>query len=308
MRHKQEHRKKGYIYVILASSFFAMIGIISKMAMNTGLTPFMLLTYQYLFTIIFLSIWILATDRKALLIDKKSIMLMAIQGVIGAFGTSLFFYLAITKISVGMSTMLLFLYPAVVNIYFGFSGVRKIGAASIVALLSALMGSFMVLNIFGTEGFSISIIGIIFGICSCLAYAFYNIFADLKFSNFSPVIISFYTAISAFITSLIVSPSFFKFDVNFSWKLIGLFVLLALTSGIIPTILMYKGIKYIGADKASIVASSELPMTIILAYFFLSEKMSIIQLLGVAAIVGSVVLLEKADRMAYNKLKASSKE
>ena len=84
--------------------------------------------------------------------------------------------------------------------------------------------------------------------------------------------------------------------------------MLALTSGIIPTILMYKGIKYIGADKASIVASSELPMTIILAYFFLSEKMSIIQLLGVAAIVGSVVLLEKADRMAYNKLKASSKE
>lgn len=303
MKHKQEHRTKGYTYVIIASAFFAMVGIISKMAMNTGLTPYLLLTYQYMFTIIFLLIWILAKDRKSLFIDRKSILLMFIQGIFGGFGSTLFFYLAITKISVGMSTMLLFLYPAVVNIYFAFSGVRKIGAASIVALLMALMGSFMVLNIFGAEGFSISVIGIIFGVCSCLAYAFYNIFADLKLSKFSPVTICFYSAISSFVTSLIVSPSFFKFDVNYSWELIGFFIVLALISGIFPTILMYKGIMYIGADKASIVASSELPMTIILAYFFLSEKMSIIQIIGVAAIVASVVLLDKADRMAYNKLK-----
>jgi drug/metabolite transporter (DMT)-like permease len=229
---------------------------------------------------------------------------MLIQGIIGGFGTSLFFYLAITKINVGMATMILFLYPAIVNIFFAFSGVRKIGKASIIALGMALFGSFMVLNIFGVEAFSVSTIGIIFGIGSCLSYAFYNIFADLKLSSFSPVTISFYSAISAFITSLIVSPSFFKFDINYSWELIGFFIALAFVSGIFPTILMYKGIYYIGADKASIVASSELPMTIILAYFFLSEKMSILQISGVIMIVASVLLLEKADQISYNKLNA----
>jgi drug/metabolite transporter (DMT)-like permease len=301
MRHKQEHRTKGYTYVILASAFYAMIGIISKIVMNTGLTPYLLLTYQYIFTIFFLLIWILATDRKSLFIDRKSILLMLIQGIFGGFGTSLFFYLAITKISVGMATMILFLYPAIVNIFFAVSGVRKIGKASIIALGMALLGSFIVLNIFGIEAFSVSTTGIIFGIGACLSYAFYNIFADLKLSKFSPVTISFYSAISAFITSLIISPSFFKFDINYSWELIGFFALLALISGIFPSILMYKGITYIGADKASIVASTELPMTIILAYFFLSEKMSILQISGVALIVASVLLLEKADQLSYNK-------
>ena len=296
MERKPEHRKLGYIYVIIASAFFAMIGVISKMAMNTGITPFILLTYQYIFTVLFLLIYILATDRKALKVSFKDLRNMALQGMIGAYGTSIFFYLAIEQITVGIATMILFLYPAAVNIFFAATGSRKIGKASIIALIMALVGSVMVLNLFTGGELNISLIGILFGLGACICYTFYNIFADLKFSKIRPVIVSFYGGCFSLIVSLVFTPSFFQFDVKYTWITVGYFVLLAVTSGIIPAILMYKGIRYIGSDKASIVASSELPMAIILAFLFLGEKMIITQLLGIAMIVASVVLLDKADR------------
>jgi drug/metabolite transporter (DMT)-like permease len=59
-----------------------------------------------------------------------------------------------------------------------------------------------------------------------------------------------------------------------------------------PVIFLYKGIRIVGADKASIVANAELPITIVLSFLVLEERMGPVQLFGILLIMCSIILLQ----------------
>jgi hypothetical protein len=80
---------------------------------------------------------------------------------------------------------------------------------------------------------------------------------------------------------------------------------LAVVSGILPVIFLYKGISMVGADKASIVATSELPITILMSFFVLGERMGLIQLAGIILIMCSIIILQYEEILerVFNALK-----
>jgi drug/metabolite transporter (DMT)-like permease len=55
---------------------------------------------------------------------------------------------------------------------------------------------------------------------------------------------------------------------------------------------LYKGINLLGADKTSIIATSELPITIMMSFFVLGETMELVQLGGVLLVVCSIIILQ----------------
>jgi drug/metabolite transporter (DMT)-like permease len=96
---------------------------------------------------------------------------------------------------------------------------------------------------------------------------------------------------------LIVNPGFLKFNFVMSWEIAFYVLELAIISGILPVVFLYKGIGIVGADKASIVATAELPITIILAYLILGEKMNIVQGIGIFFIIASIILLQSENNI-----------
>ncbi|MGI6584493.1 MAG: EamA family transporter [Gracilibacteraceae bacterium] len=70
-----------------------------------------------------------------------------------------------------------------------------------------------------------------------------------------------------------------------------LFALIA----VIGKTVINKGISIIGADRASITATSELPITILLSFFALGEKMELVQLAGMLLIMCSIIMLQYED-------------
>ncbi len=68
---------------------------------------------------------------------------------------------------------------------------------------------------------------------------------------------------------------------------------MALLSTVIPSYLVVAGIKRIGSDNAAIVGSIGPVSTIIMAYFFLQEAISLLQLIGTALILAGVLLVGK---------------
>jgi drug/metabolite transporter (DMT)-like permease len=288
-------RNKGYLFIIIASLLFAMIGIFGKLALNTGLDPFTLIVYQYGLMSILLIVYLLIKDPASLRISRKMLLYTAIQGIIGTAGTTVFYYLAIDQINVGVASMLLFTYPVFVNLFFMFTGIRKITRAGKISLVVAFIGSVLVLDVLSGGLDSLSALGIVFGLLSSLSYAFYNTFADLKLSGLSPVIISFYTSVVALLAGIALTPGVLARPIGWSLDLVACLLMLAVVSGIMPVLLIYRGIALIGADKASIVASSELPITIILAYFALNEQMNLLQISGIIMIVAAVLMLHRSD-------------
>jgi drug/metabolite transporter (DMT)-like permease len=67
--------------------------------------------------------------------------------------------------------------------------------------------------------------------------------------------------------------------------------LMAVLSTVIPSYLVSEGIKRIGSDNAAIVGSIGPVSTILQAYFFLYEPISVVQLLGTALVLAGVLII-----------------
>jgi len=220
-----------------------------------------------------------------------------IQGIIGSSGTTLFFYLALDKVNAGIASMLLFTHPVLISVYFLISKTKKINLINNTALLLAILGSAMVINIFAFDMTMTPAIGLLFGLLSSAAYAFFNIYAEIEFKEAKPMVTTFYTSGVILLITFLVNPGFFKFDFVMTWDIAFYILELAIISGILPVVFLYKGIGIVGAEKASIVATAELPITVILAYFILGEKMNMVQGIGIFLIIASIILLQNENNI-----------
>lgn len=289
--------KVGYVYVLLAAFFFALIAVIGKTVINSGIKIFDLLVLQYTASFIFMLIYFVIAGIRKLSLPKESLKAVLTQGLIGSSSTTVLFYLALEKLNAGIASMLLFTHPVLVSIYFMATKTRRITRTSNLALLAAFFGSIMVINVFNIGIAGTPLIGFVFGIMSSCTYAFYNIYADVKLKDFEPLVIAFYTNLTTLAVSMILHPGFFRFEFLMTSELLIYIFELAVVSGILPVIFLYKGIKLIGADKASIVATSELPITILLSFLVLGERMGLVQLAGILLIMGSIIILQYEGKL-----------
>ena len=282
----------GYIYVLLASFFFALIAVIGKTVINIGINVFDMLILQSTTALLFMVAYFAIVDIKKLHLDKMCLKKVIIQGLIGSACATIFFYLALEKLNAGIASMLLFTNPVLVSFYFMATKTKKITLTSNLALLAAFLGSMMVINVFNIDMIKTPLVGLLYGILASAAYAFYNINADLKLKDFDPLVITFYTTITVLAVALILRPGFFRFEFSMTSELLLYICELAVVAGILPVIFLYKGISMLGADKASIVATSELPITILISFFVLGEKMGLVQLVGILFVMCSIIILQ----------------
>lgn len=158
--------------------------------------------------------------------------------------------------------------------------------------ISCFFGSAMVINIFNINISETPPAGLVYGILASAAYAFYNINADVKLKDFDALVVTFYTNFTTLAAALILHPGFFKFKFVMTSELLLYICELAVVSGILPVVFLFKGIRMMGADKASIVATSELPITILLSFLVLGERMGLVQLAGILLIMSSIIILQ----------------
>lgn len=289
--------KLGYIYVLLASFFFALIAVIGKTVINSGISVYNLLIMQNTASVLFMLAYFIVVDIRKLFLDRQKLKTILIQGIFGSATTTILFYMALERMNAGIASMLLFTHPVLVSVYFIATRSKKITITNNLALLTAILGSVMVINVFNIDLVKTPVVGIIIGVAASAAYAFYNIYADVRLKDFEPLIITFYTNFTVLIIALLLHPGFFRFEFALTAKLLLYVCELAIISGILPIVFLYKGINVVGADKASIAATSELPITVLLSYIVLGEKMELVQLLGIAMIMGAIIILQYEEKL-----------
>lgn len=282
----------GYVYILLSAFFFALIAVLGKTVLNMGINAFDLLILQYATTVLFLLVYYAVSDIRKLRLSPTGLKTIMVQGLIGSAGTTVFFYLALQRMNAGIASMMLFTHPVLVSIYFMATRTKRITVTNNLALLAAFVGSMMVINIFNIDVSKTPILGLLLGAASSVTYAFYNIYADMKLKEFEPLLVTFYTSLAILLVALLLRPGFFSFQFELTTELVLYVAELAVVSGIMPVVLLYKGISRIGADKASIVATSELPITILLSFIVLGETMGLVQLGGILLIICSVIILQ----------------
>lgn len=276
--------KKGYFLVLLAASMWGTLGIFAKLLYGFNLDPFTIIFYRA--TIAFLILLIYNTI-KGLEVKKERLPFYVTYGF---FTVSLFYsvyFHAVKVSSVSLAVLLLYTAPIYSTILGYLIFKEKITKMKTMSLTMVIFGIVLVTQINGR----INLLGVILGLLSGLTYALYGIFGKIAMQNDEPQEALLYTIGFG---ALFLMP-FSKFSVPIE-ALPYLFAL-----AFFPTFLAYllynRALKEVEASKASIIATVEPVVALILAYLIFGETLTGKQLLGAFLIILGAIILQSEDRI-----------
>ncbi len=290
MRNDQKRRLQGVGAVLVAGTGYALMSILVKGAFQLGLGPIQVIALQSWIASILLLFYAAFFKREVFIVPLRTLWLLALQGLVGAFGTSLLYTYALMFLPVSVAILLLYLYPALVLVAGVLIWHKKVGRKEMVAFLLTLVGTTLASGILSGVS-EVALVGILLGLASAIAYATFNIVGELVLAKVSPLVAMCFTQWVCAIALLFV----LKGDVmNIPWQnaqtwKIG--ILLATVASIIPFYMILLGIERLGADQAAILSTFELPMTFLMAAVFLKEFPKVTQLIGGSLVLGGILLL-----------------
>jgi drug/metabolite transporter (DMT)-like permease len=284
--------RTGYLYVALAAVLFAISGTSAKFLFNDGVTAFQLIQMRTTLAFVGLLIWLGLRHRGSLKIAGKDLVYFFCLGVFG-IGSAQFFYLfAISKINVAAAILLHYTGPIFVALYVVLVQGRRLGIHSILAMVGALLGCFLVVGAYNLELFTLNRVGIVAGLLAAVAFAVYSVLSDYGMRKYSPWTVLVYGMCFAALMWNILHPpleAFFRGYGPVQWWWI---FFIGICGTIIPFGLYFEGIKRIQPTRASITATLEPISAGVIAAVFLGEMMSPGQIIGGLIVIVSIVFLQ----------------
>ncbi|WP_298846228.1 DMT family transporter [Clostridium sp.] len=283
-------KTKGILYIILSASAFGIMPILAKLSYRGGSNTYSTLFLRFLFAAIML-LYYLKTKGISMKLTKKQAILIIIIGVFGFTLATSSLYLSYNYISVGMSSMIFYIYPSIVTILAYVVYKEKIYSRKTISLIISLMGIYILID---KASVSFNIKGIILALIAAVLYSLYVLGASHKeFKSINSYVLTFYISCASAIVMFIAAKSTNNFNIHISFYALVAILLIAFISTVVALMAFLEGVRLIGPSKASILSTIEPIVSLILGIIILGEPISSRIIIGSIMIVLSVVILTK---------------
>jgi drug/metabolite transporter (DMT)-like permease len=212
----------------------------------------------------------------------------------GIFSIVLFnwcYFSSINQLSLSFAVILLYTAPTFVVVLSYLFLKERMDALKIISVFGTLIGCTLIVGINLKETPSMNLMGILTGLGAGFGYALYTIFGKFALVKYRPFTVTFYTFLVASITLLLFTDLFEKGSILLSSEVI----LYGIGLGLFPTVLAYlfytKGLEKMEGSKASIIATVEPVAATLLSVFLYKEDFGVLQFIGTAIILLSVILI-----------------
>jgi drug/metabolite transporter (DMT)-like permease len=271
---------KGYIYVILGASFLGTIGILARLIYLHEPDPLTVVTFRALIAFLLLFFTAVFVNPNWLRIQKKDFLFFAVYGLLSVTLCFLLFFYSIKNTTVATATILLYTYPAFVVVLSRFFLGEAFNKTKILALLLTFLGCALVIQIYNPAVFKINLKGILYGLGAGLGAGLYSIFGKKGVAKYSSYTVVTYALGFGSFFLLIARRARNLISVDYP-PLTWLWIFaLALFSTLVGYSLYTKGLRYVEAGRAGIVATWEVVVASVLAFFIFGETLSTLQIVG----------------------------
>jgi len=282
---------KSIVYVAVGACSYGVLATIVKYANDLGIKTSALTFLQFFvgFLVLFLLNRFKKNSGKSEKIKTSSKIKLIIWGTALGLTTTLY-YLSIQYIPVSLGIILLMQSIWISLIIEIFITKKKPSFYKIISVVIALTGTLLATNIFN-QNVIIDFRGLLLGFGAGISYSI-AIFASSSIeSQVSSSIRSQYLVLGG----LILVVLFWNIDIikNINLSSLPWGILIAIFGTILPPLLFTKGIPKTGIALANIIASLEIPVSILSAIIILNESVAIIQWIGVLIILIAVVTINK---------------
>ena len=302
---------KGVFLVGLGATSYGMLATFVRMAYDENYTTAEVTSSQFIFGIIgILLINAFQRNRNnntAIKPSKRKISQLILAGTSTGL-TSVFYYLAV-KFDIPVSIAIVLLMQTV---WMGvllewFLEKKAPSVVKIISVVIVLIGTALATNLINSE-IKLNPLGLFFGLLAAASFTTTMFTANRVATEISSAQRSLYMllggGIMVFIFALITqiipnqSPAFadalgvfstakdFNFTIFLKWGIV-----LSLFGTIIPPMLLNAGFPLTGIGLGSIVSALELPVSVMMAYLILNEKVVFIQWIGIVLIITAIVIM-----------------
>ena len=277
---------KGLMYGIMAAFLNGIVGVLSVSVFKQGASPYLVSFYKCLFATLLLLLFVLLSKRiKTLLALSKNLVAIAICGFLGFF--LLFFFETIAYSHSNVTTVVFTLFAsAIITTFLAKSIIEKrlLNKSELISALFALVG----ILLFSNYQKLIIDPGLIYSAFAGIGYGLFMVYS--RKLNIKATV-EYLTALLFFASIYLSIPFFYTHGLTLptleSLPIILLLAILPTIGGFFCTI---KSLSYISSSQVIVIEISELLFASILALVFLSQKPSLIELLGGMFIILSIVL------------------
>lgn len=277
------------LYLVISAFIFGFTPILAKFVYAGG-TNGITLTFLRAALALPVLLGYLSVKKKRFVRGKKTWGKIVLLSVLGNAAAMICLYAAYDKISVGLATVLHYIYPLAIVLACAAIYREPITGTKLTAALLVSAGIVMFLD-FERRG---DFWGVILAALSGIFYAFYVVYMEksgldkLDYMTLT-FLVSLFTAVSVFLFGAVSGR--LDFDMTPMAWVNSLLISFLVTFVGLP--MFQAGLRHEGAGTAGIISTVEPITGVVLSALVFGEHMSILNIVGCIVIIFGVVILEK---------------
>ena len=286
----------AYALMVIAAVAWATSGTLTVMAIDEGATANIIALWSEIVSVAIIIVAICIFHRPSLRIRRADVLPFLLFSTITGALFSVAWYHCIDLTSVTTAVILLCSYPSIVTVASIFMLGERMTAAKAIALPITFVGCILVSEAYDLNAIKLNALGIALGVFTAFGAAAYYIYGKKFLKRYTPYTVALYFSALMLPTLLVITDPRKSLLPSMSpnaWALVALIGIIPCTFGFFISMVALKRIE---ASKASIVASVEPVAAVALAVVIVSEAVAGLQLVGVALVIGGVVILRAVRR------------
>jgi drug/metabolite transporter (DMT)-like permease len=299
------HVALGYALYLAAAFLFALNGTVSKTILVTGIPTARLSELRVTLAFAVLLVVVALTRSSALRIRRAEVPALLAYGVLGIAMTQWLYFVAISRLPVGVALIIEFTAPIMVALWLRFGRHEQVRSTVWLALLLALLGLAMVAQVW--QGFSLDVLGTAAGLGAAAALALYYLLGERQShgpQRRDAVSLTMWGFGAAALFWAVVQPWW-----SFPWDAISgagqplgvtgpdvslwaLAAWMVVLGTVVPFWLVVASLHHLSASQASVVGMTEPVLASVIAWVALGEVLTPVQILGGAVVLAGIVIAE----------------
>jgi len=305
----------GLIGVLAAAGAAVLFGInatVSKVALASGLSSLDLVQLRSMGSAAVLMVFLLLTRPATLRVRPRELGFLVLVGIIGIGLVQWFYFVAISRLPVGIALLLEYLAPVLVVLWVRFVRRDAVRSRMWAALTLAVLGLVIVARVW--EGLTLDGLGLLAGVGAAAALATYYLSSERGMATRDPLSLAAWVFTAAALFWSVIRPPW-----TFQWSILGnaiplpgpfdgtsaplwvLVVWIIVLGTVVPYSFVLVALAALGSARTGLLGMAEPVMAGLVAWLVLGELLTGIQLFGAALIFSGIVLAETARQRSADQ-------
>jgi drug/metabolite transporter (DMT)-like permease len=299
----------GVAAAAAAAVLFGINGTVSKLALESGLSTTRLVELRSVGAALCFMAMALLLQPESLRADRHELAFLLVAGVVGIGLVQWLYFVAISRLPVGIAILLEYLAPVLVALWVRFVRREPVRPRIWAALALCLVGLAVVAEVW--SGLTLDEVGVLAGLGAAVALAAYYLTGEHSLTRRDPLSLAAWTFTAAAVFWTVPQPlwSFpwgtlaegvalpgpFEGTTVPLWSLVAWIVLLGT---VVPYGFVLVALRHLGSTRTGLLGMAEPVASGIVAWVVLSEALSSVQLAGAAIVLAGIVAAETSRREA----------